>query len=89
MRRGRRAYDVAWIRLDDRLDQLEDVGEDAGVSLETLVRQEPCVEREDHRQLLLVLALEEALGREGVAETEDTVLHDFLVQKVLEKRETR
>ena len=88
MRRGRRAYDVAWIRLDDRLDQLEDVGEDAGVSLETLVRQEPCVEREDHRQLLLVLALE-ALGREGVAETEDTVLHDFLVQKILEKRETR
>lgn len=88
MRRGRRAYDVAWIRLDDRLDQLEDVGEDAGVSLETLVRQEPCVEREDHRQLLLVLALE-VLGREGVAETEDTVLHDFLVQKILEKRETR
>ena len=88
MRRGRRAYDVAWIRLDDRLDQLEDVGEDAGVSLETLVRQEPCVEREDHRQLLLVPALE-VLGREDVAETEDTVLHDFLVQKVLEKRETR
>lgn len=88
MRRGRRAYDVAGIRLDDRLDQLEDVGEDAGVSLETLVRQEPCVEREDHRQLLLVLALE-VLGREGVAETEDTVLHDFLVQKILEKRETR
>lgn len=88
MRRGRRAYDVAGVRLDDRLDQLEDVGEDAGVSLETLVRQEPCVEREDHRQLLLVLALE-VLGREGVAETEDTVLHDFLVQKILEKRETR
>ena len=88
MRRGRRAYDVAGIRLDDRLDQLEDVGEDAGVSLETLVRQEPCVEREDHRQLLLVLALE-VLGREGVAETQDTVLHDFLVQKILEKRETR
>ena len=89
MRRGERRYDVAGIRLDDCLDQLEDVRENAGVSLETLARQKPCVEREDRRQLLLVLALEEGLCRESVAETEDAVLHDLLVQKVLGKRGKR